>query len=79
MKKVMNLDLFYNGGGAISKEISYHGDTLTDIALLIDKDNNDLLEYMRTKDKNGEECFCFGGFIFQKANIIAAQLSEPEL
>ena len=45
---------------------------------MIDRDQNDLLQYMQTGDKHGQEAFCFGGYIFKKGNIAAAQMSEPE-
>lgn len=66
------------GGGTVDKEIVYHGSSMKEIASLIDKDQNDLLEYMQTKDFKGTKSFCFAGFIFQKAGIVAAQMTEPE-
>lgn len=78
MKKTMNLELYLKGGGTISKELTYSGGSLEEIACLIDMDQNDLLEYMRTHDNKGSDCFCFCGFAFSKESIVAAQLSEPE-
>ena len=67
------------GGGTLKKELSYEGDSLAEIAKLIQTDENNLLEYMRTHDFKGEKSFCFAGFMFQKGSIVAAQLSEPEI
>ena len=67
------------GGGALKKDLSYEGDSLAEIAKQIQTDENNLLEYMRTHDFKGEKSFCFAGFMFQKGNIVAAQLTEPEI
>ena len=66
------------GGGALKKDLQYEGNSLKEIAAQIDKDNNALLEYMRTHDFKNEKSFCFAGFMFQKGGIIAAQLKEPD-
>lgn len=79
MKKIMKLDLYLLGGGFISKELYYMGESLEEIAAAIDRDNNSLLEYMRTKNDFGEKCFCFCGFMFEKSVIFAAQLYEPDI
>ena len=76
MKKSMNLSLLYAGGVEIDREIEYDGENLEDIAKQIDKDENDLLYYMRSEDDGGEKCFCFSGFMFRKEGLITAQLSE---
>ena len=76
MKKSMNLSLLYAGGVEIDREIEYDGENLEDIAKQIDKDENDLLYYMRSEDDGGEKCFCFSGFMFRKEGILTAQLSE---
>lgn len=60
----------------MKKDILYHGD-IEEIAGTINRDENSLLEYMRTKDDKGEKAFCFSGFMFLKAGIIAAQFTEP--
>lgn len=78
MNKRMQLTLFLRGGGVIEREISYEGDSLTEIAHQIERDENDLLQYMLTHDSKGQKSFCFSGFIFQKASIVAAQMKEPE-
>lgn len=66
------------GGAVIDREIIYYGETLEEIAKEADKDNNELLEYMLTRDDKGQKAFCFGGFMFSKDMIVAAQMSEPE-
>ena len=78
MTKRMRIQLNFSGGGAIDKEISYYGDSMTEIAANIERDENDLLEYMRTGNNKGVKSFCFGGFMFQKAGLITAQMSEPD-
>lgn len=76
MKKSMNLSILYAGGVEIDREIEYDGENLEDIAKQIDKDENDLLYYMRSEDDGGEKCFCFSGFMFRKEGILTAQFSE---
>jgi len=76
MKKSMNLSLLYAGGVEIDREIEYDGENLEDIAKQIDKDENDLLYYMRSEDDGGDKCFCFSGFMFRKEGLLTAQLSE---
>ena len=76
MKKSMNLSLLYAGGVEIDREIAYTGEDLEEIARQIDKDENDLLYYMRTGEEGFEKCFCFSGFIFRKEGLLTAQLSE---
>ena len=76
MRKTMNLCLFYEGGVKIDREIAYTGEDLEEIARKIDKDENDLLYYMRTGEEGFEKCFCFSGFMFRKEGILTAQFSE---
>ena len=64
-------------GGSLCKDLVYQGDSLQEIARQIDKDNNALLEYMRTHDFKNEKSFCL--FIFQKGGLLAAQLKEPDI
>ena len=65
---------------AVKETLNY---TLSDVVLQQIardmKDENELLEFMKTHDFKGEKSFCFCGFMFQKAAIVAAQISEPEL
>ena len=65
-------------GGYIERELVYEGKDLKEIAAQIQRDENALLEYMRTGQENGEKCFVFQGFMFRKGAITAAQLREPE-
>lgn len=78
MTKTMIIELIYSGGGIVEKEILYQGSTMEEIARNIEIDENNLLEYMQTGDFKGVKAFCFGGFMFHKAGIIAAQMREPD-
>ncbi len=78
MRKTMTLELYFSGG-TIKKDLSYNGDSLDEINKQIQKDKNDLHEYMQTHNFNGEKSFCFAGFIFQKAGIVTAELYEPNI
>jgi hypothetical protein len=68
------------GGGAtqLTHEILYKGEDADDIARQIDSDNDKLLEYMRTGNTKGEECFYFNGLMVRKAFIAAARLTEAD-
>lgn len=77
MIKTMHLELYYPGGG-VRKDILYHG-SLEEIAASIGRDENDLLEYMQTKNDKGCRVFCFAGFMFAKEGLIAAQFTEPDI
>ena len=73
MIKKMSLEI-YSGGGYIERERKDE----KEIAAKIQRDENALLEYMRTGQENGEKCFVFQGFMFAKKPIQAAQFREPE-
>jgi len=77
MIKKMSLEIF-TGGGYIERELVYEGKDLKEIAAKIERDENALLEYMRTGEENGEKCFVFQGFMLAKKPIQAAQFKEPE-
>ena len=77
MIKKMSLEIF-TGGGYIERELVYEGKDLQEIQAQIQRDENALLEYMRTGKTNGEKCFVFQGFMFAKKPLQAAQLKEPE-
>lgn len=77
MIKKMTLEIF-TGGGYIERELVYEGKGLKEIAAQIERDENALLEYMRTGEENGEKCFVFQGFMLAKKPIQAAQFREPE-
>lgn len=78
MIKTMCLELYYSGGGLIKRDILYHGDK-EEIARAIEHDENELYEFMRTRDDKGIHSFCFSGFMFAKEGICAAQLTEPTI
>ena len=62
----------------ITHDILYEGENEEDIAAQIDRDNNELLDFMRTGNTKGEECFCFNGLMLRKAFIAAARLTEAD-
>ena len=77
MIKKMSLEIF-SGGGYFERELVYEGKDEKEIAAQIQRDENALLEYMRTGEENGEKCFVFQGFMLAKKPIQAAQFREPE-
>ena len=77
MIKKMSLEIF-SGGGYIERELVYEGKDLKEIQEQIQRDENALMEYMRTGCEEGEKCFVFQGFMFKKCAITAAQIREPE-
>ena len=77
MIKKMSLEIF-SGGSYFERELVYDGKDEKEIAAQIQRDENALLEYMRTGETNGEKCFVFQGFMFAKKPIQAAQFREPE-
>ena len=77
MIKKMSLEIF-SGGGYIERELVYEGKDLKEIQEQIQRDENALLEYMRTGNDQGEKCFVFQGFMLAKKPLQAVQLKEPE-
>ena len=77
MIKSMQL-VIHNRGGVLETELQYEGVTLEEIAAQITRDENALMEYMRTGDEHGEKSFVFAGFMFRKDIIDAAQMKEAE-
>ena len=75
INKIVKLELYYPWGG-VEREITYYGESLEEIAQDIDRDNNELLDYLQKGDDKGEKAFCFGGFMFRKEGIYAAKMSE---
>ena len=69
---------FSPGGGYFERELVYEGKDEKDIAAQIQRDENALLEYMRTGNEQGEKCFVFQEFMLAKKPIHAAQFREPE-
>lgn len=76
MTVIMTLSLSYASGKDIEQELVYEGDSLEDVARDVARDENALLDYMRTEKDNGEKCFCFCGFMFRKAGLLTAKMSE---
>ena len=77
MIKKMSLEIF-SGGGYIERELVYEGKDMKEIQEQIQRDENALMEYMRTGNAHGEKCFVFQGFMLAKKPIQAAQFKEPE-
>lgn len=77
MIKKMSLEIF-SGGGYFERELVYEGKDEKEIQEQIQRDENALLEYMRTGNDQGEKCFVFQGFMLAKKPIQAAQFREPE-
>lgn len=78
MTKTMLLAIYNRGGVVLEKELQYQGGSLEEIAAQIQRDENDLLEYMTTGDDKGRKSFVFAGFMFRKDMIEAAQMTEPD-
>lgn len=76
MTVIMTLSLTYASGKDIEQELVYEGDTPEDVARDVARDENALMEYMRTENDHGEMCFCFCGFMFRKAGLLTAKMSE---
>ena len=67
------------GVGLISHDLVYEGDTLEEIAEMIMKDENALLEYLNTGNDHGQKAFVFQGFMLLKKPILAAQITEADI
>lgn len=65
-------------GGEYNKLLTYEGDSLEEIAASIQRDENELLQYMTTEDDKGTKAFVFQGFMFKKAGLETAQFTEPD-
>lgn len=79
MAKKAKIELYFQNGNYVEREIIYRGKSASEEKKMIEADRAELLHYMQTKDLKGAKSFCFGGFIFQKSGIIAAQLSEKDI
>lgn len=66
-------------GGGYSSDVEYYGDTAEEIAALIQKDENEILEYMKTGETHGGKCFCIRGLIVKKADIQIIRLRESDI
>ena len=60
------------------KIIEYEGEDEKEIAMQIQRDENELLEYMITGNEKGAKAFCFQGYMFKKAQILTARFTEPD-
>lgn len=82
IKKKMKLEIWTQksggGGPLITEDVFYEGESLKEIAALIDKDQNEIDYYMKTGDFKKIQCFCFQGLFIKKAGIVAIKLSEAE-
>lgn len=58
--------------------LEYEGESAEDIAGQIQRDENELLEYMMTGNEKGAKAFCFQGYMFKKAQIMTARFTEPD-
>ena len=67
------------GVGLISHDLVYEGDTLEEIAEMIMRDENALLEYLNTGNDHGQKAFVFQGFMLLKKPILAAQITEADI
>ena len=67
------------GGGLISHDLVYEADTLEEIAEMIMRDENALLEYFNTGLDHGQKAFVFQGFMLLKKPLLAAQITEADI
>lgn len=67
------------GVGLISHDLVYEADSLEEIAEMIMKDENALLEYLNTGNDHGQKAFVFQGFMLLKKPILAAQITEADI
>lgn len=85
MMRRMKIEVFTgsknSGGGAahIEHDLVYEGDTAEEIAEMIMRDENALLEYLNTGDDHGQKAFVFQGFMLLKKPILAAQITEADI
>ena len=84
MMRRMKIEVFTNskgsnGSGYIEHDLVYEADTLEEIAKMIMKDENALLEYLNTGNDHGQKAFVFQGFMLLKKPILAAQITEADI
>ena len=84
MMRRMKIEVFTSqkiggGTGHIEHELVYEAETLEEIAEMIMRDENALLEYLNTGDDHGQKAFVFQGFMFLKKPILAAQITEADI
>lgn len=58
--------------------LEYEGESAEDIAGQIQRDENELLEYMMTGNEKGAKAFCFQGYVVKKSLIATARFTEPD-
>lgn len=78
MLRKMLIDITYAGGSRIEKPIEYEAETAEEIAAMINRDENALLDFMMTGDNHGQKSFVFQGFMFRKEGLLVAQIKEPD-
>lgn len=78
MKKYIVFELWYKRGGYIEKELCYLGDSLEEIGKSIEDHVNAVTEYLKSEDDNGVKSFCFQGFSFKKAGLMAFNYRDPD-
>ena len=67
------------GTGHIEHDLVYEADTLEEIADMIMRDENALLEYFNTGNDHGQKAFVFQGFMLMKKPLLAAQITEADI
>lgn len=67
------------GVGLISHDLVYEAETLEEIAEMIMRDENALLEYFNTGNDHGQKAFVFQGFMLLKKPLVAAQITEADI
>lgn len=78
MLRRMLVDITYGGGSRIEKPIEYEAETAEEIAAMINRDENALLDFMLTGDNHGQKSFVFQGLMFRKEGLLVAQIKEPD-
>ena len=67
------------GVGLISHDLVYEADSLEEIAEMIMRDENALLDYFNTGNDHGQKAFVFQGFMLLKKPLLAAQITEADI
>lgn len=67
------------GTGHFEHDLVYEADTLEEIAELIMRDENALLDYFNTGNDHGQKAFVFQGFMLLKKPLLAAQITEADI
>lgn len=85
MMRRMKLEVFTGskksggGTGRIERDLVYEADTPEEIAEIIMRDENALLDYLTTGKEHGQKAFVFQGFMLRKSAIVAAQITEADI